>query len=159
MAVERVWESVHAECGHRTAREVHVPEWDRWRWRCTGCPARGVAWAPPAATCSTCGSARDAQREEALLDLDVRSAQHPRLLLDVTVRHAVPGDAPRATAASSRGGAVAKEAEATKKARYPDGRTPWRCVLLVLETCGRHGQQALQHFRALAKGLAEQEVP
>ena len=155
MALERVWEGVHAECGHQTARQVYVPEWDRWRWRCTGCPARGVAWAPPAATCSACGSALDAHREEALLDLDVRSAQHPRLLLDVTVRHAVPGDAHRLARAADNDGAVAKEAEHDKHLRYPAAQAPYKLLPLALDTYGRHGREALQHLRLLAKRRAQ----
>ena len=33
----------------------------------------------------------------------------------------------------------------------------WRCVPLALENCGRHGLQALQHLRALAKTRATLE--
>ena len=106
--VESVWEAVHLECGYSVGHQVHVPEWDRFRWRCPTCDARGVSWTPPAAPCAACGSALDARREEAVLDLEVRSAEHPRLLLDVTVRHSVPGDAPRLASghahATERGG-------------------------------------------------------
>jgi len=90
--------------------------------------------------------------------LEVSSFQAPRVFYDVTVRHSVPGDAGRATAAANRGGVVAKEAEDAKRARYPDGRTPWRCVPLATESFGRHGQQALKHLRELAKEKAEAEL-
>ena len=150
VAVERVWEGIHTECGHQTDREVHVPEWDRFRWHCSSCNTRGVSWAPPA-PCAACGSARETRREEAVLDLEVRSAQRPRLLLDVTVHHSVPGDAQRLTKAADGDGAVNKEAEQEKRGRYPAARTPWKLVPLALETCGRHGREALDHLRGLAK--------
>ena len=35
--LERVWQHIHTECGHFAARQVHVPAWDRWAWRCAGC--------------------------------------------------------------------------------------------------------------------------
>ena len=93
-----------------------------------------------------------------MLDLEVRTAQAPRTFYDVTVRYSVPGDAPRVAAAASRDGAVAKEAEDAKKKRYPDGRTPWRCVPLATETAGRLGKQALKHLRILAKAKAGSEL-
>jgi len=137
------WETIHVECGHAVARQVHVVGWDRWH---LGCPARcghrgsrvldRPASPPP---CPGCGAALDVVREEALLDLEVRSARQPRTLLDVTVRHAVPGDAARLAAAASRGGAVNAEAEGDKRRRYPSGRTPWRLVPLAHDTYGRHG--------------------
>ena len=144
---------IHRECGHAVDRQVHVPLWDRWHYQCTGpgCQQRGTAWAPPAAPCSACGAPLSSEREEAVLDLEVRTATAPRTFFDVTVRYSVPGNAQRASVAASRDGAVAKEAEATKKARYPDGQTPWRCVPLATETFGRHGGQALKHLRELAK--------
>ena len=36
VAVERAWERIRQECGYQTKREVHVPAWDRFRWRCLG---------------------------------------------------------------------------------------------------------------------------
>ncbi len=156
-ALERVWERIHRECGHAVGRQVHVAQWDRWRWHCSSRPAcqhRGVAWAPPAAPCGLCGSALVAVREEAVLDLEVRSAEAPRTFFDVTVRYAVPGDAARLRGAAARDGAVAKEAEAEKRSRYPDGQTPWRAVPLATETGGRHGPAALAHLRKLARKQA-----
>ena len=159
-SLEQVWERIHKECRHTVVTQVHVPLWDRWNFKCTGigCQKRGTAWEAPTAPCGACGAALSSEREEAVLDLEVRAPGAPRTFYDVTVRHSVPGDAPRATAASRRDGAVVKEAEATKQTRYPDGRTPWRCVPLATETCGRHGQQALKHLRELAKAKAEFEV-
>jgi len=154
VALERVWERIHRECGHAVDRQVHVPQWDRWHYRCSAhpaCPHRGVAWAPPSAPCGLCGAALEATREEAVLDLEVRSAEAPRTFYDVTVRYAVPGDAPRLQAASRCSGAVAREAEADKRSRYPASRSPWRAVPLATETGGRHGSAALKHLRSLAR--------
>ena len=156
-ALERVWERIHRECGHAVERQVHVPQWDRWRWHCSARPAcqqGGVAWAPPAAACGQCGAALVATREEAVLDLEVRSAEAPRTFFDVTVRYAVPGDAARLGAAAGRDGAVVQEAEEDKRRRYPDGQTPWRAVPLATETGGRHGPTALKHLRKLARKQA-----
>ena len=156
-ALERVWERIHRECGHAVVRQVHVPQWDRWRYHCSTRPAcqhGGVAWAPPTAPCGACGAAVVAAREEAVLDLEVRSAEAPRTFFDVTVRYAVPGDAGRLTAAASRDGAVAREAEEDKRRRYPDGQTPWRAVPLASETGGRLGPAALKHLRKLARKQA-----
>ena len=155
VAVERVWEGIHRECGHQTAREVHVPEWDRFHWRCSRCDAHGVAWAPPATPCAACGIALDTRREEALLDLEVRSAQHPRLLLDVTVHHSVPGDAARLARAADQDGAVNKEAEKIKRVRYPAAQAPWKLLPLAMESYGRLGIEALRHLRLLAKRKAQ----
>ena len=157
-ALERVWVRIHRECGHAVETQVHVPQWDRWVWHCSARPAcqqRGVAWAPPHGPCSECGAPLVAVREEAVLDLEVRSAEAPRTFFDVTVRYAIPGDASRLRAAEVRGGAVAAEAEANKRRRYPDGQTPWRVVPLATETGGRHGRTALQHLRKLARKRAE----
>jgi hypothetical protein len=156
--VERVWERLHKECGHATARQVYVPAWDRWRWRCA-CGQHGVAWVPPAEPCRACGAALAAEREEAVLDLEVSSAEVPKLYLDVTVRHGVPGDERRLAAAAAHDGAVASEAERDKATRYPPAQAPWRVVPLALETYGRHGPEAVRHLRRLAReqaaGLAE----
>ena len=95
------------------------------------------------------------EREEAFLDLEVRSAEVPRLYLDVTVRHAVPGNAPRLARAAALDGAVNSEAEADKRTRYPDGRAPWRVVPFALETYGRLGRTALLHLRKLARAQAQ----
>ena len=122
-----------------------------------GCGFHGLSWDVPTAPCGLCGLDLVVKREEAVLDLEVRTPGAPRTFFDVTVRHSVPGDAARAAAAANRAGAVAKEAENTKKARYPDGRTPWRCVPLAQETHGRFGAQAFQHLRRLAKEKATAE--
>ena len=159
-AVQQAWVQIHRECRHHVETQVHVPLWDRWRYRCSapGCDRHGHSWDEPTTPCGLCGGDLEAVREEARLDLEVRALGAPRTFYDVTVRHAVPGDATRAGAAASRDGAVVQEAEGTKKTRYPDGRTPWRCVPLALDTYGRHGRQALQHLRALAKERSTQEV-
>jgi hypothetical protein len=154
-ALERVWERIHRECGHAVDRQVHVTQWDRFRWLCTGCAQRSLAWAPPLGPCGTCGAALEVRREEAVLDLEVRSAAAPRTFYDVTVRYAVPGDAARLGAAANRDGAVAAEAEAEKLRRYPDAQAPWRCVPLATESGGRLGQRALKHLRQLARKQAE----
>ena len=129
--------------------------WDRWRWSCIACGGRGLAWTPPAGPCS-CGALLEIAREEAILDLEVRNAEAPCTYFDVTVRHAIPGDAQRLTAAADRDGAVLREAEADKRRRYPDGQTPWRVVPLAVETYGRHGKTALEHLRKLARSAAAQ---
>ena len=147
--------SIHRECGHTVTRQVPVAAWDRWQWHCTACGSRGVAArAPPAGPCATCGTPLHADREEAILDLEVRSAELPCVYFDITVRHSIPGDVNRLAAAAGRDGAVAKEAEGEKRRRYPDGESPWRMVPLALETYGRHGKAALQHLRKLARAAA-----
>jgi len=90
-----------------------------------------------------------------VLDLEVRGGAVPRLYVDVTVRHSVPGDAPRLSTAACQDGAAAREAEADKRARYPDGRTPYRVLPFALETFGRFGKTALLHLRGLAKQQAQ----
>ena len=88
-------------------------------------------------------------REEAVLDLEVRSADVPRLYLDVTVRHAVGADAARqALARAARhDGTTAAEGEGDKRARYPQERSPYGALPLALETYGRHGREALRYLR------------
>ena len=90
--LELVWERVHAECGYHTERQVHVPGWDRWRWRCETCSTRGTLPAPPLGPCGTCGTALHGEREEAILDLEAQGSGS-RTFFDVTVRYSVPGDA------------------------------------------------------------------
>ena len=159
--VEDAWEHIHRECGFQVDRQVHVPAWDRFPCRCTGagCPQRGLAQTPPAGPCAVCGAGVDSRREEAILDLDVRSPEVPRLLLDVTARHGVPGDEARLKSAADYDGAVNVEAERDKHTRFPAGRAPWRMLPLAVETYGRLGRTALLHLRKLARrraqGLAE----
>ncbi len=153
--LEGVWECIHLECGYAVERQVHVPEWDRWKVRCDACGTGSTAWDLPAGPCGTCGAVLSTAREEAVLDLEVRSATVPRLFFDVTVRHSAPSGAQLLTAAAGRDGAVNHDAEGEKRRRYPEGRTPWRAVPLALETCGRHGAAALKHLRSLAKRRAE----
>ena len=157
-AVEAALERIHTECGHHVARQVAVPAWDRFRWRCPGCGSRGLAFAPPVALCGDCGVALETQREEAVLDLEVRGAAVPRQYLDVTVRHSVPGDAARLRSASGHDGAVNREAEVDKRSRYPDGRSPFRVLPIALESFGRFGRTALLHLRSLAKQQAQRLV-
>ena len=97
VAVERALESILVECGFQTTRQVHVPQWDRFRWHCSSaaCGRCGVCYAPPGGPCGECGGALTVDREEAVLDLEARGADVPRLYVDVTVRHAVPGDSAR----------------------------------------------------------------
>ena len=76
---------------HTVERQVHVPQWNRWKWRCRPCDRHGTTWDHPGAPCADCGAAVEVELEEAVLDLDVRSARVPRALLDVTVRYSVPG--------------------------------------------------------------------
>ena len=94
------------------------------------------------------------EREEALLDLEVRSAEVPGLYLDVTVRRGFPSNAERLARASKKPGATNKEAEQDKRDRYPSGRAPWKVVPLALETYGRHGVAALAQLRKLARDQA-----
>ena len=142
---------LHEECGHAVERQVYVPQWDRWKWRCAPCGRSGQAWDRPAALCPTCGEPSTVEREEAVLDLDIRSAAVPRLLCDVTVRHSVPGLGQRLAAAAAHDGAVNREAEADKRQRYPDGRTPWRVLPLAFETFGRLRAAPLRHHAAPTK--------
>ena len=97
-----------------------------------------------------------AELEEAIVDVEFRSARIPRAFIDVTVRHSVPGDAARLAAAARGGGAVNREAEADKKRRYPDGRAPWDVIPFALETYGRLGSAALSHLRSLARTRAQE---
>ncbi len=85
------------------------------------------------------------------MDVEVQAAARPRLFFDVTVRHGTPGAADRLRAAAVRDGAVNAEAEADKKARYPDGVTPWEAVPVAVETYGRFGRAALRHLKTLAR--------
>ena len=88
--------------------------------------------------------------------MEARSADCPRLLLDVTVRYSVPGSAAeRLARAADSDGSVNKEAEAEKHARYPTHQAPWRMLPLALESCGRHGNTALKHLRKLARRHAQ----
>ena len=132
-----------------------MPQWNRWKWRCGPCGFHGVTWEPSVAPCVHCGGLLAVELEEAVLDLEVRSARVPRAFVDVTVRHSVPGDAARLAIAAREGGAVCREAEADKKRRYPDGRAPWKVVPFALETHGRIGAAALKHLRLLARGRAQ----
>ena len=152
--LERVLECIHRECGHAVERQVHVPGWDRFHWHCGSCDNRGTAWERPGSTCARCGGLLHADREEAVLDLEVRSARFPRAYFDVTVRHSVSGDQARLALASKTAGAVAKEAEGDKRRRYPDGRTPFRVVPFAVVTFGRLGKTALKHLRELARERA-----
>ena len=119
--------------GHAVNTQVHVPQWNRWRTHCAGCNLRGVTWVHADAPCSRCNGQVEVELEEAVLDLEVRSARVPRAFVDVTVLYSVPGDAARlTTAARGGGGAVNREGEAEKKRRYPDGRAPWEVVPFAL---------------------------
>ena len=89
-----------------------------------------------------------------MLDLEARSAQQPRMLFDVTVRHSVPGPADALATAANHAGAVNRDAEKDKRQRYADGRTPWKVVPLAHETFGRLGLAALRHLRGLVKAEA-----
>ena len=61
IAVEDVYAGIHRECGFQVDRQVAVPAWDRFRWRCRGanCSEHGVLFAPPVGPCGACGSALD----------------------------------------------------------------------------------------------------
>ena len=155
-AVERVYKRIHEECGYHVDTQPHVPEWDRWHWHCTGagCTQRGVSYTPLAPTCAQCGSDVESRREEAILDLEVRNAEVPRVYLDVTVRHAVPSDAVRLRKAANHDGATNKEAENDKADRYPAHRCSYKAVPLAVEMYGRHGTTALKYLRKLARKQA-----
>ena len=114
-----------------------------------------MAWGRLAGPCD-CGAPLEPQRDEAILDLEVRTAVVPKAYFDLTVRHSVPSEGERLTVASNQAGAVSSEAECDKRHRYPDGRTPWRVVPLAVETYGRHGPAALKHLRQLARKQAAQ---
>ena len=114
----------------------------------------GVTLAEPTGPCGSCSGDLEIHREEAILNLEVRSAEVPREYFDVTVRYPMPTDHQRLTVAADHDGAVNKEAERENRARYPDGRTPYRATPLALETGGRHGRAALLHLRKLARARA-----
>ena len=63
--LEDVWEALHRECGYTTARQVHVPAWDRWRWVCGTCASQLGTRNP--GDCPSCGRGRIRQREETIL--------------------------------------------------------------------------------------------
>ena len=65
-------------------------------------------------TCRSCGSVLMVRREEAYLDLEVRGPDVPRLFLDVTVRHSVPGCRQRLARSATHNGSVNMEAEQDK---------------------------------------------
>ncbi len=157
--VESMLESIHVQCGYTVDRQVHVPQWNRWRWRCRPCDRKGTTWDHPGAPCAHCNAAVEVELEEAILDLDVRCARIPRTLIDVTVRYSVPGGERQLADAARGPGAVNHTAELDKRLRYADGRTPWQVVPFAVETCGRLGPAALKHLRGLARartqGLAD----
>ena len=157
--MEDTWERIHQRCGHRVDRQPHVPEWDRWNWRCPGCGAHGKSPLRPVGPCSTCGTPVDSEREEAILDLEVQSVGHPRQFLDITVRYGVPGDADGLRAAAEHDGAVNRRAESDKHSRYPRSRAPWKMTPLALETFGRHGTKALNYLRRLAREQLQHSLP
>ena len=68
--IEDVWEAIHVECGYATALQVHVPAWDRCRWRCGPCGTRRVS----SGACPVCGALLAHTREEAISDVEVQSA-------------------------------------------------------------------------------------
>ena len=135
---------------------MHETAWDRWRWACASpaCTERGLGHAPPRGPCGTCGGGLEATKEEAVLDLEVRSAWVPKLFLDVTVRHSVPSGGLLSRAANGNG-TVNLAAEQDKEGRYPASRCAHPVVLLALETFGRHGNKALKYLRKLARKKAE----
>ena len=153
--VENVLATIHEECGYTVARQVHVPQWNRWKSHCAPCNRRGVTWDLPGAPCAFCGASTEHELEEAIRDLGVRSARVPRALLDVTVRYGVPGGDTQLAAAAREPGAVNRAAELEKRLRYPDGRTPWQVVPFAVETFGRLGLSALKHLRGLARTRAQ----
>ena len=146
--------------GHSGVRAQLGPlEWRCSTPACANCPVaprrwRGVAWQCPAALCSLCGAVLDVEREEAVLDLEVRSAEVPKRFLDVTVRHAVANDV-RLGRAAREDGATNKEAEGDKRDRYPAAQCAHPMVPLALETYGRHGRASLRCLRKLARKQAE----
>ena len=114
-----------------------------------------MVWQVLAAPCSLCGAQVPVVREEAILDLEVRSAEVPERFLDVTVRHPVGNDAARLGRAARADGATNAEAEGDKRDRYPSERSVHPVVPLALETYGRHGKASLRYLRKLARKQAE----
>ena len=84
--VENVLVSIHEECGYTVARHVHIPEPIRWKSHCGPCNSRGITWDLPGAPCDVCGASTELELEEAIPDLDARSARVPRALLDATAK-------------------------------------------------------------------------
>ena len=156
-AAERVWGRIHRECGYAVDTQVHEPAWNRWRWSCSGaaCEGRGVAWQHPTGPCGLCGAALQANLEEAVLDLEVRSAEVPKLYMDVTVRHAVGNDEARVRRAARADGTTNAEAEGDKADRYPPDHCPYKAGPLAMETYGRHGRVALHKKRTVWAGTLD----
>ena len=130
--------SIHEECGYTVARQVHCPSETAGSGTAGRATSEGT-WDLPGAPCHHCGASTVFELEEAVLDLDVRSARVPRTLLDVTVRYGVPGGDAQLAAAARGPGAVNRTAEMEKRLRYPDGRTHWSVVPFAVESFGRLG--------------------
>jgi len=154
-AIVKVVADIHKECGCNVATEVYVTAWDRWRWRCLNgaCEQHGVADAPRE-TCEHCSAALEVTREEAVLDIEVRSPIMPIQYIDVTVHHSLPGDDSRLGRAAQRGGEVAREAARQKHERYPRRRCQWALRPFAVETFGAFGKEAVDHVRKLARTAA-----
>ena len=152
--VENVLASIHEECGYTVARQVHCPSETAGSGTAGRATSEGT-WDLPGAPCHHCGASTVFELEEAVLDLDVRSARVPRTLLDVTVRYGVPGGDAQLAAAARGPGAVNRTAEVEKRLRCPDGLTPWSVVPFAVESFGRLGPTALKHLRGLARTRAQ----
>ena len=70
--------------------------------------------------------------EEALLVLEVRSAEVPKLYLDVIARHAVGGDRARLNRAARQDGTTNADVEADNQDRYPLDRRFYKAFLSAL---------------------------
>ena len=116
---------------------------------------RSFPWDLPRTPCDACGDSVVSELEEAILDIDARSARVLRLFLDVTIRYGVPGGVTQLAAAARGPGAVNRTAEIEKRLRYPDGRSPWKVVPFAIETFGRVGISALKLLRGLARARAQ----
>ena len=75
--IEKELACIHRECGHAVDTQVYVPAWNRWRTFCTPCALRSTTWDNPDAPCSSCGGQMVAELEEAILDVEFRSARIP----------------------------------------------------------------------------------
>ena len=142
-ALVKSLEVIHKQCGFNTDTEVHVAAWDRFKWHCSNvlCDAKGTLETFPQGACSQCGHGLQVHREAAMLDVEVRSPEVPRLYFDLTVSDSLPGSAARLELAADRDGEVAREAERQKHPRYPKRRAPWKIGPFALESCSRLGQQ------------------
>ena len=66
---------------------------------------------------------RSGQREEAILNLEVKENEKSRLYIDAIVRYSIPNDDADLRAAANQTNIINSRAEADKRARYSKARS------------------------------------